>query len=592
MEQAPFSPLVSIIIPVYNGSKYLKEAIESAIAQTYENIEIIVVNDGSNDNGRTERIIKRYRERIRSFSKENGGVATALNLAIRNMKGGYFSWLSHDDLYEPGKIATQIEFLRSLDDKNVILYSNYSLIDSKSKPIGEVVHNHKMLTEKPEYALYRGCINGISLLIPSIAFQDCGLFNEGLRCTQDYDLWLDMMDRYQFIHLQDVLVKTRLHTTQDSKSSVATDEGNVLWIKMVEKMPLKKKKELEGSEYAFYKEMSNFLEKTPYKKAAMHCMDKCANIEKREITGIEKILVTVIVPFFNRIDELLISLGTALNQTHKNLEILLVNDCSTESLVEIKRIMASDKRIRLIDLEKNGGPARARNVGIENANGEYIAFLDSDDYWVEGKVGVQLKKMKLYESVFSHTSYIRNGREGKQFNHSGLFEGFIGPELIVDCPIATPTVMIKTNFLRNNGYRFPEIFTVGEDVCFWLELLRECRVCGIDEGLTIVNVNEVSAATNREKQIKGLKNIITYILNHPYYRQFDNLIASLCRVYCAQVKNNRIIEPVEHKKRKKKLVRIVKKLFNSIKNEGLIGTTRRIVRKGIKKIHRKELVGN
>ena len=99
-----FQPKISIIIPVYNGSNYLKDAIDSAIAQTYKNIEIIVVNDGSNDKGRTEAIAKSYGNKIRYFHKENGGVATALNLGVREDEGEYISWLSHDDLFLPYKL--------------------------------------------------------------------------------------------------------------------------------------------------------------------------------------------------------------------------------------------------------------------------------------------------------------------------------------------------------------------------------------------------------------------------------------------------------------------------------------------------------
>ena len=90
------TPMVSIIIPVYNGANYLREAIDSALAQTYSNFEVIVVNDGSNDGGETDRIATSYGEKIRYFRKENGGVASALNMGIKHMKGDYFSWLSHD----------------------------------------------------------------------------------------------------------------------------------------------------------------------------------------------------------------------------------------------------------------------------------------------------------------------------------------------------------------------------------------------------------------------------------------------------------------------------------------------------------------
>ena len=89
----------------------MREAIDSALAQTYRNIEIIVVNDGSNDNGETERIALSYGDKIRYFHKENGGVSSALNLGIQNMQGEYFSWLSHDDKYSPKKIENQVNAL-------------------------------------------------------------------------------------------------------------------------------------------------------------------------------------------------------------------------------------------------------------------------------------------------------------------------------------------------------------------------------------------------------------------------------------------------------------------------------------------------
>ena len=99
-----FNPKVSIVIPVYNGSNYLREAIDSTLAQTYRNIEVIVVNDGSDDEGKTKTIARMYGDKIRYFSKVNGGVSSALNVGIKEMTGEYFSWLSHDDIYMPEKV--------------------------------------------------------------------------------------------------------------------------------------------------------------------------------------------------------------------------------------------------------------------------------------------------------------------------------------------------------------------------------------------------------------------------------------------------------------------------------------------------------
>ena len=125
-------PLVSIIIPVYNGSNYMREAIDSALAQTYQNTEVIVVNDGSNDDGATDEIARSYGDKIRYFIKENGGVSSALNLGIRMMKGDYFSWLSHDDVYTPAKLEKQIALLADHGDGKTIVMCATQQINAKS----------------------------------------------------------------------------------------------------------------------------------------------------------------------------------------------------------------------------------------------------------------------------------------------------------------------------------------------------------------------------------------------------------------------------------------------------------------------------
>ena len=128
------NPKVSIVIPVYNGSNYLKDAIDSALSQTYNNLEIIVVNDGSNDEGKTKAIAESYGNKIIYLEKENGGASSALNLARKKMTGDYFSWLSHDDMYYPNKISRQVEELQNYD-KKTILFSNL-LTDFSGASVG------------------------------------------------------------------------------------------------------------------------------------------------------------------------------------------------------------------------------------------------------------------------------------------------------------------------------------------------------------------------------------------------------------------------------------------------------------------------
>ena len=209
-------PKVSIIIPVYNGADYLREAIDSALAQTYPNIEILVINDGSRDEGATERIALSYGDKIRYFSKENGGVASALNRAIAEMTGEYFSWLSHDDLYYPNKIETQIQALSRMDRARTILYSDFAIFSDNPDKVQEVHLPHVMSEQFRYFLTIDNSLHGCTLLIPREAFAVCGTFNENLRTTQDFDLWFRLAEKFCFVHIPAVLVKARQHEAQGS----------------------------------------------------------------------------------------------------------------------------------------------------------------------------------------------------------------------------------------------------------------------------------------------------------------------------------------------------------------------------------------
>ena len=101
-------PKISVIIPVYNGQNYLREAIDSVFTQTYKNYEMIVVDDGSTD--KTWEMIQSYGSHLYGIQKENGGVASALNCGIRHASGEYIAWLSHDDLFLPNKLERQVDY--------------------------------------------------------------------------------------------------------------------------------------------------------------------------------------------------------------------------------------------------------------------------------------------------------------------------------------------------------------------------------------------------------------------------------------------------------------------------------------------------
>lgn len=243
-----YSPLVSIVIPAYKAANYLAEAIDSALAQTYQNIEVIVVNDGSPDDGATKEVAFRYGDQIRYFEKPNGGSSSALNYGIREMRGEWFSWLSHDDLYYPQKVERQIEYIRSMNvDRDElsrhVLFSASELIDENGKLIRrpsdqEVIERHQRvekaennarLIAEPTENNFHGC----SCLVHRKAFEAVGVFDESLRLLNDLDMWYRLYSNQYKIHfVPEVLVQGRVHSKQISRSigfSYHNPEQDMFW---------------------------------------------------------------------------------------------------------------------------------------------------------------------------------------------------------------------------------------------------------------------------------------------------------------------------------------------------------------------------
>ncbi len=528
------NPKISLIIPVYNGSNYLKYAIDSALQQTYKNVEILVVNDGSSDDGKTERLAKSYGDKIIYIHKENGGVSSALNLAIQKMSGEYFSWLSHDDTYEPNKVEAEVNYLQEngLLHKKVILYSDYYLIDVHGNLLSKAIKNHDELVKKPEYALLKGNVNGLSLLIPKTAFDEYGGFDVSLKATQDYELWRKMARTYEFIHIPELLVSTRFHAKQVTNTSPKVKtEGNELYLGLINDVSKKRREELEGSEYCFFEELAEFYKDTPFDEAEKYCRDKVSEILETSKKETSKYKVSVVIPFYNNPSEAIRALKSVLSQTHKNIEILLVDDGSKTNTDELKEFIKNKDNIRLIKQPKNAGVSAARNKGIAEANGQYIALLDSDDEFAPDKIETQLAYMIASKAPMSHTSYIRNMDGEITTINSGIDKGNCGRKLMYSCPIATPTVMFDTDWLKTSSTKFNESIGIGEDTTLWLQVAKNNYIVGIDKPLTTVHAHNGSHAYDVNKQIIGYKNIIRFLLNDEYYSKFDKEISLLMRPY-------------------------------------------------------------
>jgi glycosyltransferase involved in cell wall biosynthesis len=475
---SPRSPRVTIAMPVYNGGRYFRLALESALAQRYDNVEIIVVNDGSTDGGETERIARDYDDRIRYIAQENRGVGGALNTAVANMTGEYFAWLSHDDLHLQHKTRAQIDYLARLGRRDAILFSDFDLIDPDGSTIAVVKLPRDQILRAPMLPLFRGMINGCTLLIPKHILLEFGPFDESLRHTQDYDLWNRILRKHEFFHQPEVLVQYRVHPGQDSKKPEAAAEGDALWIRMLDDRSEAERVAMGGSSLRFLKELAAFLDNTPYKRAARHA-HACIS------SAVVDTLVSTVIPFHNECELTARAVRSSLDQTHHRVEVVLVNDGCTESLEPIDELLRLDDRVRLLH-QRNGGLDAARYRGMTTARGSYIAFLGTEDLFLPVKIQRQMELMQERGTLASYSSYyVRSatGGPGLDIRHPVIRDSNASSGNIGECPIALSTVMIHRT-LVSRGFRLHGGSTSATDTS-WNGLALHHDLCHIPEPLTV-----------------------------------------------------------------------------------------------------------
>lgn len=287
------NPAVSIVIPVYNGANYLACAIDSALSQTYPHCETIVVNDGSDDGGETERIALSYGDKIRYFAKENGGVASALNLGIRHMRGEYFSWLSHDDYYLPDKVLRELQAIPA-GRPETLVFSDYVYLDTITGH-NLAVDMAKRFTPRqlsvPLFPVMFQLIHGCAVLLHRSHLDRVGLFDEAQRSTQDYDMWFRAFRGSRTLHCPHSGLVSRLHPQAGNQTIPEfIDDACAFLIGADRQLTDAERAELSGTPHRYYRQMCENVAGTKYAEAkryfsAAAAQDKygthCRNAEEK-----------------------------------------------------------------------------------------------------------------------------------------------------------------------------------------------------------------------------------------------------------------------------------------------------------------------
>lgn len=230
------APRVSVVIPTYNSGAIAVEAVESVLAQTYQDLEIVVVDDGSTDN--TEQAIRQFGDRVRYLKQENQGVSAARNTGIKHSRGEYIAFLDSDDLWAPDKLAEEVPWLDA-DPTLGLVYCDWAVVSG-----ADVLHA-SYLENLPASSGYvfdglvqSGFILTSGVVVRRTCLEDVGDFDKALAIAQDYDLWLRISYRWKV-----QLVTKRLFTKRNLDGSLSSNlaktaqERITLFQKILRKLP-------------------------------------------------------------------------------------------------------------------------------------------------------------------------------------------------------------------------------------------------------------------------------------------------------------------------------------------------------------------
>ena len=212
---------ISVIIPTYNRAEYLVKAVDSVLSQTYQDVEIIIIDDGSTDN--TKEVLKKYTgkpQAIKYTYQNNAGAAAARNAGLKMAAGEYIAFLDSDDLWLPEKLEKQIKMMEDNP------YFDMIFCDMRQECDGKIIYN-SFLREVSKFnykreinledLLARNFIFTPTILIKKKCFADGLMFNQKLQINEDYNMWLRIAQKFRIGFLDDILVVRGVHETNISR---------------------------------------------------------------------------------------------------------------------------------------------------------------------------------------------------------------------------------------------------------------------------------------------------------------------------------------------------------------------------------------
>ncbi len=231
---------VSVIIPVYNAEKYIRQCINSVLLQDYPNIEIIVINDGSTD--KSFEILYELRDQITLIDQPNGGISVARNAGINAATGDYIAFLDADDIWLAGKITAQVDFMENNPDFGAICTDHVHWIEYDRGPL-DVSYDFSQL-DRPMNFVFSGWVLAqmmrqcsmltITVMLRKTVLDTIGLFDTEMKIDEDFDLWVRIAQQFKIHKLDKVFAVYRMNKESITHNTNYT--GNIC--KIIERLML------------------------------------------------------------------------------------------------------------------------------------------------------------------------------------------------------------------------------------------------------------------------------------------------------------------------------------------------------------------
>jgi len=216
--------LVSVIVPVYNRAHLVTETVASILEQTYRNIEIILINDGSTDDSLNviQALQQEYPDVIRIVDQENQGQTIARNRGIKQARGQYIAFLDSDDLWVPDKLEQQIPLF---DEGVGLVYGGVEFINECGETTGFDLCDSSVQGKIYPQLLVKNRMTGGSVVVLRAALERVGVFDPEFKAAENWDLWLRICKEYQARLVNKAVVKYRLHQNNMSKDTLLMQDA-------------------------------------------------------------------------------------------------------------------------------------------------------------------------------------------------------------------------------------------------------------------------------------------------------------------------------------------------------------------------------